>query len=68
MIATDNMNPAPNARKCSITLSCSAARRVTASAPSTLPAAATRAYTRALDTGQQVLLGVARRIFEDFLE
>src|SRR2546422_818197 len=58
------MNPAPNATKCSMTARPRAARRVTASAPSTLPSAATSAYTRALDTGQQVVLGVALRVLE----
>src|SRR5712664_1227570 len=68
MIATDSMNPAPNASRCSMTASSRTARRVTASAPSTLPAAATSAYSRALDTGEQVLLGVAGGVFEHFLE
>src|SRR5881398_1330569 len=58
------MNPAPNATKCSMTARPRAARRVTASAPTTLPSAATSAYTRALDTGQEVLFGVALRILE----
>jgi len=49
-MATDSMNPAPNATSSSITRSSRTARRVTASAPSTLPAAATRAYNNALDT------------------
>src|SRR6266566_7396878 len=62
--ATASMKPAPNATKCSMTARPRAARRVTASAPSTLPSAATSAYTKALDTGQQVLLGVALRILE----
>src|SRR2546421_62017 len=63
-IATASMNPAPNATKCSITWRPSAARRVTASAPTTLPSAATRAYITALDTGEQVLLRVAGGILE----
>src|SRR5437660_4935082 len=58
------MKPAPNATKCSMTARPRAARRVTASAPITLPRAATSAYTRALDTGQEVLLGVALRVLE----
>src|SRR5437899_4468260 len=58
------MNPAPNATKCSITWRPSAARRVTASAPTTLPSAATSAYITALDTGEQVLLRVAGGILE----
>src|SRR5881628_2323594 len=63
-IATASMNPAPKATKCSITWRPSAARRVTASAPTTLPSAATSAYSTALDTGEQVRLGVAGRILE----
>src|SRR5689334_9413628 len=62
--ATASMNPAPNATKCSISTSSRAARRVTASAPATLPSAATRAYSSALDTGEQLLPGVARRVVE----
>src|SRR5919109_697427 len=62
--ATASMNPAPNARKCSISASSRAARRVTARAPATLPNAATRAYTRALDTGEQVFFRVTRRVFQ----
>src|SRR6266480_8127246 len=62
--ATASMKPAPNATKCSMTARPRAARRVTASAPITLPSAATSAYTRALDTGQQVTLGVALRVLE----
>src|SRR3989454_86352 len=62
--ATASMNPAPKATKCSITWRPSAARRVTASAPTTLPSAATSAYSTALDTGEQVRLGVAGRILE----
>src|SRR6266513_571395 len=58
------MKPAPNATKCSMTARPRAARRVTASAPITLPSAATSAYTRALDTGQQVALGVALRVLQ----
>src|SRR5213594_2111747 len=58
------MKPAPNATKCSISTSSRTARRVTASAPTTLPSAAIRAYNRALDTGQQVLLRVAARVLE----
>src|SRR5213078_2064439 len=61
---TASMNPAPNATKCSMTARPRAARRVTASAPITLPSAATSAYTRALDTGQQVALGVALRVLQ----
>src|SRR6267143_215141 len=67
-IATDSMKPAPNATRSSMTCSSRTARRVTASAPSTLPAAATSAYNSALDTGQEIALGVARRIFEHFFE
>src|SRR6267378_5807879 len=63
-IATESMNPAPNATKCSMSLSSLVARRVTARAPSTLPSAATSAYTRALDTGQEILLGVLGRVVE----
>src|SRR2546428_4689633 len=63
-IATASMNPAPKATKCSITWRPSAARRVTASAPTTLPSAATSAYITALDTGEQVLLRVAGVILE----
>src|SRR2546423_15607255 len=62
--ATASMNPAPNATKCSISASSRAARRVTASAPATLPRAATRPYTRALDTGEQLVSRVARRLFQ----
>src|SRR5439155_11068572 len=40
------------------------ARRVTASAPTTLPSAATSAYSTALDTGEQVRLRVAGGILE----
>src|SRR5437879_13835748 len=58
------MHPAPKATKCSITWRPSAARRVTASAPTTLPSAATRAYITALDTGEQVLLRVAGGILQ----
>src|SRR2546423_15370221 len=64
MSATASMKPAPNATKCSMTARPRAARRVTASAPITLPSAATSAYTRALDTGQQIALGVALRVLE----
>src|SRR5258705_4134799 len=67
-MATESMNPAPNATSSSMTRSSRTARRVTASAPSTLPAAATRAYSRALDTREQVLPGVARRILEHFVQ
>src|SRR2546427_424275 len=63
-ITPASMNPAPKATKCSITWRPSAARRVTASAPTTLPSAATSAYSTALDTGEQVRLGVAGRILE----
>src|SRR6266700_2770919 len=66
--ATASMNPAPNATKCSMSASSRAARRVTASAPATLPSAATRAYNRALDTGEQLLPRVARRVVEHFGE
>src|SRR5438874_160710 len=66
--ATASMNPAPNATKCSISASSRAARRVTASAPATLPRAATRAYSSALDTGQQLVSGVARGIFQHVRE
>src|ERR1700704_1662702 len=62
------MNPAPNATKCSIRASSRAARRVTASAPTTLPSAATRAYPRALDTGEEIVARVAGRILEHFRE
>src|SRR5262245_42741262 len=62
------MNPAPNATRSSMTRSSRTARRVTATAPSTLPRAATRAYTSALDTGEQVFLRVARGVFEDLVE
>ena len=67
-MATDNMKPAPNASKCSITLSWRAARRVTASAPSTLPAAAARAYSRALDTREQILAGIAGWILQHVIK
>src|SRR5436853_3528092 len=63
-IATASMNPAPKATKCSSTWRPSAARRVTASAPTTLPSAATSAYITALDTGEQVRLRVAGGILE----
>src|SRR4029077_1087953 len=66
--ATASMNPAPNATKCSISASSRAARRVTAKPPATFPRAATRAYSRALDTSEQLLPGVARRVFEDVAE
>src|SRR5881628_2331970 len=62
------MKPAPNATKCSIRTSSRAARRVTASAPTTLPSAAMRAYPSALDTGEQVIARVAGRILEHFRE
>src|SRR5258708_6388164 len=62
------MKPAPNATKCSIRTSSRAARRVTASAPTTLPSAATRAYPKALDTGQEIIARVAARILEHFRE
>src|SRR5712691_8604905 len=62
------MNPAPNATKCSMSLSSLVARRVTASAPSTLPSAATSAYTSALDTGEEILLGVLGRVVEHLAE
>src|SRR5712691_5630477 len=64
-IATASMNPAPKATKCSITRRPRAARRTTATAPSTLPRAATRAYSRALDTGQEIVPGVPGGILED---
>src|SRR2546430_15240671 len=63
-MATASMNPAPNATKCSMTARPRAARRVTASAPSRLPSAATSAHTRALDMGEQVLLRIAARVLE----
>src|SRR5438094_5509385 len=62
------MKPAPNATKCSISASSRAARRVTASAPTTLPSAATKAYQKALDTGEEVVAGVTGRILEHFRE
>src|SRR6266508_2500906 len=67
-MATDSMNPAPNATSSSMTRSSRTARRVTASAPSTLPAAATRAYNNALDTREQVFLGIAGRVLEHFFQ
>src|SRR2546429_8090385 len=67
-MATASMNPAPNATKCSMTARPGAARRVTASAPSRLPTAATSAYTRALDMGEQVLLRIAARGLEHLAE
>src|SRR5438552_18593981 len=60
------MKPAPNATKCSISASSPAARRVTASAPTTLPSAATRAYPKALDTGEELVARVAGRLREHF--
>src|SRR2546422_7205132 len=66
--ATASMKPAPNATKCSIRASSRAARRVTASAPTTLPSAAMRAYPSALDTGEEVIARVAGRILEHFRE
>src|SRR6266700_6838385 len=66
--ATASMKPAPNATKCSISASSRAARRVTASAPTTLPSAATRAYPRALDTGEKIGARVAGRILEHLRE
>src|SRR6266576_5835938 len=66
--ATASMNPAPNATKCSISASSRAARRVTASAPTTLPSAAIRAYPRELDTGEEIVARVAGRILEHFRE
>src|SRR2546425_3047556 len=62
------MKPAPNATKCSIRASSRAARRVTASAPTTLPSAAMRAYPRALDTGEEIVARVAGRILEHLCE
>src|SRR5438128_4545439 len=62
--ATASMNPAPNATKCSISASSRAARRVTARAPATFPSAATRAYSSALDTSEQLLPRVARGVVE----
>src|SRR6185503_10440570 len=67
-IATASMKPAPNATSSSMTRSSRTARRVTARAPSTLPAAATSAYSRALDTRQEVRFGVAGRVLQHFLE
>src|SRR3989449_4166842 len=66
--ATASMKPAPNATKCSIRASSRAARRVTASAPTTLPSAAMRAYPRALDTREEIVARVAGRILEHFRE
>src|SRR5439155_25281222 len=66
--ATASMKPAPNATQCSMTARPRAARRVTASAPITLPSAATSAYTSALDTGQEVPLRVALRVFQHLRE
>src|SRR5712691_5773939 len=60
------MKPAPNATKCSIRASSRAARRVTASAPTTFPSDAMRAYPRALDTGEEVVARVTGRILEYF--
>src|SRR5260370_40240200 len=62
------MNPAPNARNCSMAWRLRVAWRVTASAPITLPQAASTAGTRALDTGEQILLGVACGVLQDFAE
>src|SRR3989442_658916 len=62
------MKPAPNATKCSIRTSSRAARRVTASAPTTLPSAAMRAYPSALDTGEEGIARVAGGILEHFRE
>src|SRR5258708_35913311 len=62
------MNPAPNARNCSMARRLRVACRVTASAPITLPQAASTAGTRALDTGEQILLGLARGVLQDFAE
>src|SRR5436189_1338699 len=67
-MATDSMKPAPNATSKSMTRSSRTARRVTASAPITLPAAAISAYSSALDTGEEIFPGVARGIFEDFVQ
>src|SRR3989442_182659 len=58
------MKPAPKATKCSMTVRPRAARRVTASAPTRFPSTATSAYTRALDTGQQVRFRVALRVVQ----
>src|ERR1051326_5328739 len=66
--ATARMNPAPTARKRWTGPSARAARRVTASAPATLPTAATRAYSSALDTSEQLLPRVARRVVEHVSE
>src|SRR5512139_805072 len=62
------MNPAPNATRSSMTRSSRTARRVTANAPSTLPAAAMSACSNALDTREQVFFGVAGWILEYFVE
>src|SRR5258705_8786212 len=67
-MATDSMTPAPNATSSSMTRSSRTARRVTASAPSTLPAAATRAYNNALDTREQVFPGIASGVVEHFFQ
>src|SRR2546421_11337455 len=67
-MAIESMNPAPKATSSSMTRSSRTARRVTASAPRTLPAAATRAYNSALDTGQEIRSRVTRRIVENFLQ
>src|SRR6185295_2195405 len=67
-IATESMKPAPNATSSSMTRSSRTARRVTARAPSTLPAAAMSAYSSALDTGEEVLLRVAAGILEHFVQ
>src|SRR5262245_6268599 len=62
------MNPAPNATSSSMTRSSRTARRVTASPPRTFPAAATSAYSRALNTREEVVLRVAVGVFQHFLE
>src|SRR5205807_1642326 len=68
MRAIASMKPAPNATTCSISLRPRAACRTTSRAPSTFPVAAMSAYHSALDTGEQILAGVARRILEHVAE
>src|SRR5579864_7933411 len=58
------MKPAPKATTCSMKASSRAARWVTASPPTTLPRAAIRAKVIALDTGEEVRLGVPGRVLE----
>src|SRR5437660_1596012 len=69
-MATASMNPAPNATKCSISRRLPGERRTTAMPPSRLPSAATRAKTsgETLDTGQEVVPRVARRILEHLVQ